>query len=739
MFSKRFWGVALLALTTLLLLNGAWRPSTAPATAQGANPWQPQNLSAGTPTIVPAQHFDTSPELRTIAPTLKADSLKSREIPLWPLPRKAAPTNSTERAPVLEPAAPAAPAIPAPNLTFEGLDNVNNVLPPDPVGDIGPNHYVEMVNIAFAIYDRSGNLLYGPANNNTLFAGFGGPCETTNDGDPIVLYDHLADRWMMSQFALPNFPSGPFYQCIAISQTGDPLGAWHRYEFLISNTKLNDYPKFGVWPDGYYMTVNQFTCSIFTCNWAGAGVAAFERDQMLNGLPANMVYFDLFGVDPNLGGMLPSDLDGPAPPSGTPNVVMQMDDDAWGYSPDQVQLWDFHVDWVNPAASTFTFNTALPVAAFDSDMCGYVRNCIPQPGTGVRVDAISDRLMFRLQFRDFGTHQTLVTNHTVDANGADHAGIRWYELRNSGSGWTVHQQGTYAPDAHHRWMASAAMDGQGNIAIGFSVSSSTLFPSIHYTGRLASDPLGTMPQGEGVIITGGGSQTSSFSRWGDYSALSVDPTDDCTFWYVTEYYPTTSQQAWHTRVGAFDLGTCGTPPTPTPTPTATPPGPTPTPTATPTATPPPPTPTPTATPSPTPTPNPQAFFFSANLRGANEVPPVSTDTLGRARFRLSQDETSLRYRVLVRDLVDGTAAHIHCGAPGVNGPVGATLFSGGPVSITFGVLTQGILTAPDPGNGCGWLTLADMVAAMRAGDTYVNVHTLANPGGEIRGQIVPLP
>nr|WP_290666696.1 CHRD domain-containing protein [Ardenticatena sp.] len=723
----RLWSVIALVVTVLVVFSGIRQSPVEEVVAQEAGTWQPQNLSAGTPTVIPAQHFDTSPELRTIPPSVSANALKSREIPLWPLPRKTIDkTNAPQRSRVMEPAMPAVPAIPAPNLTFEGVGNVNNVLPPDPVGDIGPNHYVEMVNIAFAIYDRSGNLLYGPANNNTLFAGFGGPCETANDGDPIVLYDHLADRWMMSQFALPNFPSGPFYQCIAVSQSGDPLGAWHRYEFLISNTKLNDYPKFGVWPDGYYMTINQFTCSIFTCSWAGAGAVAFERDQMLNGLPANMVYFDLFGIDPNLGGMLPSDLDGPAPPAGTPNVVMQMDDDAWGYSPDQVQLWDFHVDWGNPAASTFTFNTALPVAAFDSDLCGYARDCIPQPGTAARVDAISDRLMFRLQFRDFGTHQTLVTNHTVDVDGSDHAGIRWYEVRNSGSGWFVHQQGTYAPDANHRWMGSAAMDGQGNMAIGFSVSSSTLFPSIHYTGRLAGDPLGTMPQGEGIIITGSGSQTSSFSRWGDYSALSVDPTDDCTFWYVTEYYPTTSQQSWHTRVGTFDLGTCGTP-TPTPTATATPPGPTPTP-----------TPPPTTTPTPTPTPTPQAFFFLANMNGDNEVPPVTTNTMGRARFRLSPDETRLQYRVLVRNLVDGTAAHIHCGAPGVNGPVGATLFSGGPVSIASGVLTQGLLTAPDAGNGCGWLTLADMVADMRAGNTYINVHTLAHPSGEIRGPIMPL-
>jgi hypothetical protein len=227
--------------------------------------------------------------------------------------------------------------------TFEGVNNVNAVLPPDTVGDVGPNHYVQMVNLSFAIWDRNGNKLYGPVDSSTLWQGFGGPCESSNDGDPIVQYDHLADRWVMSQFALPNFPKGPFYQCIAISQSGDPAGAYHRYEFTISENKLNDYAKFGVWPDGYYMSMNQYTCNIFSCTWAGQGVASFERDQMLKGEPARIVYFDLYSVNRNLGGMLPADLDGPVPPAGAPHPFCEVDDDAWGYSPDQIQCWNFHV------------------------------------------------------------------------------------------------------------------------------------------------------------------------------------------------------------------------------------------------------------------------------------------------------------------------------------------------------------------------------------------------------------
>jgi hypothetical protein len=461
---------------------------------------------------------------------------------------------------------PAPLALTGPILTFEGVNNVNGVLPPDTNGDVGPNHYVQWVNLSFAIYDKSGVLLYGPANGNTLWTGFGGPCETTNDGDPIALYDHLADRWLLSQFALPNFPSGPFYQCIAVSQTSDPTGAYYRYAFEISATKLNDYPKFGVWPDAYYMSINQFLAPIFP--YAGAGAVAFERDKLLNGQAAQMVYFDLFTVNSAFGGMLPSDLDGPPPPAGAPNYFAEVDDSAVSpFLTDSLRIWEFQVDWVTPTNSIFGVagnpNTVLNTAPFNSNMCGFSRNCIPQKNTFARVDALSDRLLHRLQYRNFGSHQTLVANHTVDV-GADHAGVRWYELRNSGAGWTIHQQGTHAPDNNHRWMGSAAMDGDGNIAVGFSVSSTSMFPAIRYAGRLAGDPLGMLTQGEATLIGGTGSQTHFSGRWGDYSALSVDPTDDCTFWYTNEYYTVTSSANWRTRVGSFRLPTCGGGPTVSP-------------------------------------------------------------------------------------------------------------------------------------------------------------------------------
>lgn len=543
---RRVLGFSVIAGAALIVAAAFIRP----VTVQG----QGRAGQADRPAVRVASRHDTSRPLSTLPqlPPRAVGAVLRRKL----LPNRIGSQGATGDG-ALQDQGISGSAAPTGAQNFEGIGNVDAVLPPDPNGDIGPNHYVQMVNLSFAIWDRNGSTLYGPAAVGTLWQGFGGPCTTSNDGDPVVLYDQLADRWMLSQLALPNFPKGPFYQCIAVSQTGDPTGAYHRYEFLISETKLNDYPKFGVWPDAYYMAANQFNCYPVFCEWAGQGAVAFERDRMLNGEPARMVYFDLGGTDLNLGGMLPADLDGPAPPpAGAPNTFCEIDDDAWGYSADQVQCWGFDVAWSNPSSSTFSFVTASPTAAFDSNLCFYSRNCIPQPDTSTTVDALSDRLMYRLQYRNFGTHQSLVTNHSVDANGLDRAGVRWYELRNSGGGWSIYQQGTYSPDGHHRWMGSAAMNGAGDIAAGFSLSSAAVYPSIAATGRLNGDPPGVFTQGELSIRAGGGAQIHTSGRWGDYSQLSVDPVDDCTFWYTQEYYAGTSAASWQTRIGAFRLRGC---------------------------------------------------------------------------------------------------------------------------------------------------------------------------------------
>ncbi|MFQ5667491.1 MAG: hypothetical protein ACE5I7_13840 [Candidatus Binatia bacterium] len=526
--------------------------SVAAGLAVSSNNSQAQSQGAAARPAVLYGVSDTTPPLRSLPPLPRVVG-EVRTLPIKRLPGRVGSVGPSGPDPVLQGSFGEVSAA-VPGTSFEGVPNVDAVLPPDTNGALGPDHYVQMVNLSFAIFDRSGTELIGPTSINTLWQGFGGACETSNDGDPIVLYDHLADRWLLAQFALPRFPIGPFYLCIAVSVGPDPTGAYHRYAYRFK--KMPDYPKFGVWRDGYYVSFNQFKSG--SLSWAGQGVAVFERDRMLAGLSARAVYFDLFRLDPNLGGMLPSSLEGPSPPAGTSNYYSEVDDDAWGYPADQLQIWEFHVDWSNTGSSTFTQTALLPTAAFDTNLCGYSRNCIPQPG-GTRVDALSDRLMYRLQFRTFSTHDSLVVNHSVDVDGLDHAGIRWYELRNTASGWSIYQQGTYAPDFDHRWMGSVAMNQNGDIALGYSVSSDTTFPSVRFTGRLDTDPPGEMTQGEGEIIGGTGYQTHSSGRWGDYSSLVVDPIDDCTFWYTQEYYATVGSAPWQTRVGSFKLRECGTP------------------------------------------------------------------------------------------------------------------------------------------------------------------------------------
>jgi hypothetical protein len=479
-----------------------------------------------------------------------------------------------------------APSIPAPLANWEGINVANGCggcLPPDTNGEVGPNHYVQTVNVAFQIWNKSGTSLYGPAQINTIWSGFGGACATNNDGDPVVLYDQLADRWLISQFTA----SSPYNECIAVSQTGDPTGAWYRYAFQLSTTNFPDYPHLGVWPDGYYMSVNQFNNA---STYAGPRPYVFDRAKMLNGQAATF-QTTANALGSTVAPILPSDLDGTAlPPSGAPNFF------AGFGSP--IKIYKFHVDWTTPANTTWTNSANLTPAAF-TQLCGSTRSCIPQPGTTAKLDGIGDRGMFRLAYRNFGDHEAMVFNHSVNV-GSGQAGVRWYEIRNPNTTASIYQQGSYAPDATNRWMGSGAMDRQGNLAIGYSVSSSSVYPGIRYAGRLATDPLGALSQGEATLIAGSGSQTHSAARWGDYSDLTVDPSDDCTFWYTQEYYTTTASSGWRTRIGSFKFTQCSAGPLPTNTPTAVATNtPTRTPTRTPTAAGP--TNTPTRTPTRTPT------------------------------------------------------------------------------------------------------------------------------------------
>ena len=522
------------------------------------------------PTVGRAEKFAVTPALRDVKfpqePVRKAKSGASVGPVNPPIPRGVpvapqAPSSTQEGA--LQ-AWSGMASMPAVLQQWEGVTNRNGVAPPDTEGDVGPNHYVQWVNLSLAIWNKSGTLLFGPVDGNTLWASLGGACYNNNDGDPIVLYDRLADRWLISQFAVP----GPYYEAVAVSQTPDPLGAWYLYCFKISDTKMNDYPHFGVWPDGYYMTINQFANA---SSWAGAGVVVFDRAKMLAGDPtAGFQYFDVGAVNTNYGGMLPSHVESAwqAPPLGTPNYVAEVDDGTWipGYANDAIRIWEVHVDWTTPANSTmgtagFAPNAILNTATWTPVPCtNSTRACIPQPGTGNKVDAIGDRMMYRLSYRHLASHDTLVFNHSVWADSTDRTGVRWYEVRKTGATWSIFQQGTFAPaDGLYRWMGSVAMDHSGNLAAGYSVSSGSVYPSIRYAGRLSTDPAGELTQGEATMISGTGSETG-VNRWGDYSTLSLDPADDCTFWYTQEYMQTTGSFNWKTRIGSFRFPSCTTGP-----------------------------------------------------------------------------------------------------------------------------------------------------------------------------------
>ena len=433
------------------------------------------------------------------------------------------------------------PFTPVVGTSFEGLGagqygfSVSSA-PPDTNGTVGATQYVQWVNSSFAIFNKTnGALIAGPTAGNTLWSGFGGGCQTNNDGDPVVLYDKAAQRWVFSQFSVSTTP---YLQCIAVSTTSDATGTYNRYSFQYGN--FDDYPKMGVWSDGYYETFNMFNGNTFV----GADACSYNRTAMLAGSAATQVCFQ---QGSGVGGLLPSDIDGnTAPPAGSPNYMVY-------FGTNNLNLYKFHVDFTTPSNSTFTGPTVINVAAFNP-LCGG-GTCVPQSGTSQQLDSLADRLMYRLAYRNFGTHESLVVNHSVVAGSS--GGVRWYEIQNPSGTPTVAQQSTFAPDSSYRWMGSIAMDQSGDMAVGYSVSSSSLNPAIRYAGRIPTDPASTL-EAEVNVVSGTGSQTgSSLSRWGDYSAMQVDPVDDCTFWYTTEYIKTNGAFNWNTRIANFKFPSCG--------------------------------------------------------------------------------------------------------------------------------------------------------------------------------------
>ncbi|HMA35838.1 MAG TPA: hypothetical protein VKY74_15335, partial [Chloroflexia bacterium] len=568
--SRRSWS-ALLMLAVLgafaaamgLLQASAAPAGSAPAPGLVAPP-------AGSPAangvrVVWSLKNDVSPPLRDIPPvpvTVRHDAPENPRPPIKAGTAGIDPVIQRGFGPL---------AMPTPSVTFDGIDSVASgcgCLPPDTNADVGTTQIVETVNTSFAVYSKAGAVIQTPRAINTLWSGFGGACQTHNDGDPVVLWDTLANRWFISQFT----SSSPYDMCIAVSTTADATGSYNRYAFQMSTTDLYDYEKYGVWPDAYYMTANVFQGN----GGFHPSAVAFDRTRMLGGLSASFQEFNPGNFYANI---LPTNFGGTVlPPAGAPNTFLTMAGNS-----NFIHTWKFHVDFINPPNSTFTGPVDLAAAPWDPNLCNGSRNCIPQPPpvtASSYLDSLYDHPMFRLAYRNFGDHEALLTNESVNV-GNNQSGIRWYEIRNPSSTPSIYQQGTYAPDATNRWMGSINMDRDGNIAVGYNVSSLTVFPGIRYAGRLASDPLNQLSQGEATLIVGTGEQQSGSGRWGDYSSMSVDPSDDCTFVFAGEYYATIGNANWKTRIGSFKFPSCGSI-TPTPTATGTPP--TATPSATPSAT-----------------------------------------------------------------------------------------------------------------------------------------------------------
>lgn len=413
---------------------------------------------------------------------------------------------------------------------WNGMDEVSQgASPPDPSGAAGKNHYIQMVNIAMEIYDKSGNSLWGPSSLSSVFPG------SADDGDPIVMYDQFADRWFISQFQQTGNKI-----LIAISQTSDPLGSWYYYDY--SFDEFPDYPKFSIWGDGYYMTANMGV----------QNAVCFERDKMLAGDPsARMVALTIPEVSINgFFSALPAHASGDILPTDHINFFY-FQDDGWAPGEDRIKIWEMQVDWSNPDASIITVKQELPVAPFNTEFDSNWED-LQQPGTAQRIDAVPNAFMFMGHYRSFGEYNAITLCKTVDVDLTTEmqAAVRWYELRQVDGTWSLYQQGTYSPDSDSRFMGSIALDRKGNIGLAYSITSSTTFPSLKFTGRKKDDPTGTMTISESDAFDGSGSQLGN-ARFGDYAQMTVDPEDGLTFWYTGEYI---GSNGWETGIFSFKIG-----------------------------------------------------------------------------------------------------------------------------------------------------------------------------------------
>lgn len=426
--------------------------------------------------------------------------------------------------------------------TFTGI-TFNGSLPPDPNIAVGKQYIVQAANSAIAVFYKNGTAVGAPKSIYSLFSGTNltecSSSSVASSNDAVVQYDNLADRWLITQ---PGDRNAPYSQCIAVSVSSDPTGQYYLYADAHFGDVFNDYPKLAIWPtasnSAYLASYNLG----LNGTAIGSDLCAYDRDAMLSGKPLVSLCSRVSDLS-----FLPADLDGMTPPKdGTPAYFLNIE------TRSSLRLYQLSPDFMTPTP-TVTLSQPLDIAvARFTEAC--VDACVPQPSTSTKLEALGDRLMYRLAYRVFADHVAMVVNHTV-IGGLLNAGVRWYELRPArSSAFGIYQYGTFSPNTAYRWMGSMAMDKLGDIALGYSESSSTIYPELAYTGRMPAMTLGTMGT-EAVLQFGGGSQTGN-TRWGDYSAMRIDPSDDCTFWYTNEYYPVTASSSWSTAIGSFRFSSC---------------------------------------------------------------------------------------------------------------------------------------------------------------------------------------
>jgi hypothetical protein len=510
-----------------------------------------------------------------------------------PLPSAPAAPSSPWMQKLLKSIFRATPTIPPPVLTFDGINSAQSAcgcLPPDTQGDVGPNHYVEGVNVAFRVYDKSGNPLTPTTTFNSLFAQLvGTPCSGSNSGDPFVLYDHLADRWLISDFAFASL-SGPFYQCIAVSTSPDPAGTYNLYAIQHEPAHtdwIGDYPKFALWSDpqpggAYHFTVNLFDF-LPSVTFNGVRVFALDRASMLAGGPANAIAFTigLAGVGDSYSLVPAYFRTGDPPPAGRDEMLLAVDATIPGATLTQVHGWLFHVDFVTPGNSTIglgadhTPNAEITVNPFVQAWTATTYNLVPQQGTAQKLDTLGDKIMTPVVYQNRNGTESLWADQTTMLNFPNGpTAVTWYQFDVTGGNFPAtplqQQEWTNGGDGLWRWMSSIAVDAAGNTAIGYATSNTDIFAGIRYAGRLESDPPGNLGQGEAIMTNGAGAQTHPAGRWGDYTYTSIDPSNGMDFWHVGEYYTATSVASWATKIGKFNFQGGGGTPTPTPRATPTP-------------------------------------------------------------------------------------------------------------------------------------------------------------------------